>query len=78
MRFTLPASSHVRFDLFDPRGRRVRAVANERFAAGPHEVALWTSDAEGRALGAGVYFLRMASVAGAAFEPRVARMVVLP
>jgi hypothetical protein len=78
VRFTLPASAHVLLDLYDPRGRKVRALANERFAAGPNEVALWTSDAQGRALGAGVYFLRLASVAGAVFEPRVARVVVLP
>jgi hypothetical protein len=78
VRFTLPASAHVRLDLYDPRGRKVREVANERLAAGPNEVVLWTSDAQGHALGAGVYFLRLASVAGATFEPRVARVVVLP
>ena len=64
--------------LYDARGRHVRAIANERFAPGPHELAVWTTDAEGRTLTSGVYFLRMASVAGESFEPRTSRLVVLP
>lgn len=78
VRFTLPASAHVRLDLYDPRGARVRAVADRRFPAGANEVALWTRGADGTTLAPGVYFLRLAPVAGAAFAPLTARVVVLP
>jgi hypothetical protein len=78
VRFALPASSHVRLDLYDARGRLVRELANERFAPGPHELAVWTTDAAGHTLTSGVYFLRMASLAGASFEPQTSRVVVLP
>jgi hypothetical protein len=78
VRFSLPASSHLRLDLYDARGRHVRAVANERFESGPHELALWTTDERGATLTSGVYFLRLSNVAGWAFTPRTSRLVVLP
>ena len=46
--------------------------------SGAHEVTLWTRGADGRTLAAGVYFLRLAPVAGLSFAPQTARVVVLP
>jgi hypothetical protein len=77
VRFSLPSSAQIRIDLYDARGRLVRAVANERFAAGPHTVALETTGADGRTAAPGVYFLRMVPVAGLDFEPRAVRVVML-
>ena len=78
VRLSLPASTHVELALFDVRGARVRTLADERLSAGPHEVALWTRGADGKTLAAGVYFLRLSSLAGASFAPLTARVVVLP
>ena len=37
----------------------MRAVADERFPAGAHELPLWTRDEGGRTMAPGIYFLRM-------------------
>lgn len=78
VRLSLPASSHVRLDLYDVRGARVRVVANQRFPEGPSEVPFQSVASDGVALPAGVYYLRMAPGVGAAFAPRTARIVILP
>jgi hypothetical protein len=78
VRFSLPRSAHVVLALHDVRGARVREVASGRFAAGPHEVPLWTRAAGGGTLAPGVYFLRLAAIAGDSFAPLTARLVVLP
>ncbi|MEO6462811.1 MAG: matrixin family metalloprotease, partial [Candidatus Eisenbacteria bacterium] len=78
VRFTLPQAAHVELALYDVRGARTRILAAERFAAGAHEVPLWTRGADGTRLSAGVYFLRLSSLAGASFAPLTARVVVLP
>jgi len=78
VRFSLPQSAHVQLDLYNVRGARVRAVANERFAAGAHEVPLWTRDEGGTTMAPGIYYLRMTAIAGATFAPLTARVVVLP
>jgi len=78
VRFALPQSTHLKLDLYDVRGARVRAVADGRFAAGAHELPLWTRDEGGMTMAPGIYFLRMTAVAGATFAPLTARVVVLP
>jgi len=75
--FSLPSSAQIRLDLYDARGRLVRAMANDRFAAGPHTVALETTGADGRTVAPGVYFLRLSPVSGLDFEPRAVRVVML-
>jgi hypothetical protein len=78
VRFTLAQSTHVKLDLYDVRGARVRSIADGRFAAGAHELPLWTRDEGGTTMAPGVYFLRLSPVAGATFTPLTARVVVLP
>lgn len=78
LRFSLPSSAHVRLDLYDVRGARVREVANQRFPAGPNEVAFQSVAPNGISLAAGIYYLRMTAVAGATFEPKTRRVVLLP
>jgi hypothetical protein len=78
VRFSLAQSTHLELDLYDVRGARVRSVAAGRFAAGAHELPLWTRDEGGTTMAPGIYFLRLAPVAGAAFTPLTARVVVLP
>lgn len=61
--------------LFDVSGRLVRTVAAERaVGAGVHRVEFETRDERGAALGAGIYFYRVALPEGAA----VGRVVILP
>jgi len=76
--FSLPQSTQLKLDLYDVRGAHVRAVANERFAAGAHALPLWTRDEGGTTMAPGIYFLRMTAVAGATFAPQTRRVVVLP
>ncbi len=55
----LGVSARVVLDVFDARGRRVKRIADEWFAAGHHEV-IWRGDDErGLAVGSGVYFIRV-------------------
>jgi hypothetical protein len=68
----------VKLDLYDVRGAHVRAVANDRFPAGASEIPFQTVTGDGIALAAGLYYLRMTPVAGVTFEPKTARVVVLP
>lgn len=77
VRFTLPAATHIRLDLYDARGARVRVLADRRFPGGANEVTMWTRGADGSTLAPGVYFLRLVPVAGEAFAPLTARAVVL-
>jgi YVTN family beta-propeller protein len=59
LRFTLPRAMHARVEVFDAAGRRVRVVLAAALAAGPGE-AVWDGrDANGRTVGAGVYFYRL-------------------
>jgi aminopeptidase N len=64
----LPEPQFVRVQLFDSLGRMVLTVTEEPFAAGRHRL-----DVDGRALAAGVYFLRMTHDAGT----DVQRVVIL-
>jgi hypothetical protein len=58
-RFRLPAAASVSLALFDPAGRRVRVLDDGERGAGEHEVAWDGRDAEGRAVSAGLYFVRL-------------------
>ncbi|MBN1826297.1 MAG: hypothetical protein JW958_08525 [Candidatus Eisenbacteria bacterium] len=59
--FTLAGRSRVRLEVFDPRGRRVRLIADGVFPPGEHGV-LWNGrDAAGRAVPSGVYLYRLVS-----------------
>lgn len=61
LRFGLPADAAATLALYDVGGRRVRELAGGRLAAGEHAVALEASDARGRALASGLYFVRLES-----------------
>jgi hypothetical protein len=57
--FALGEPTRVVLDVFDAQGRRVKRIADEWFAAGRH-VSTWRGDDDrGRALGSGVYIIRM-------------------
>jgi hypothetical protein len=73
--FTLPFAGDVTLDLYDARGRRARSIVSGRMEAGPHDVTIETIGRDGRTLGAGVYFLRLA---GGALGVRTSRVVLLP
>jgi hypothetical protein len=55
MRFTLPAPGPARLTLYDVSGRRLASRRFGRLGAGSHELPL----EEARALGSGIYFLRL-------------------
>ncbi len=57
--FQVPNRSDVRISVYDVSGRQVRALANENFSAGIHNVEFDGKDDRGNHLGSGVYFVRM-------------------
>ncbi|MEQ1834743.1 MAG: FlgD immunoglobulin-like domain containing protein, partial [Candidatus Eisenbacteria bacterium] len=59
LRYSLAAAIDVRLDVLDASGRRVRALRRGAESAGPHD-CLWDGrDDAGRALPAGLYFVRL-------------------
>jgi hypothetical protein len=59
LRYTLPSAASVRLALFDLAGRRVRVLEEGGRSAGEHAARFDGSDAAGRALAAGLYFVRL-------------------
>lgn len=57
--FATPAQGLVTMRVFDLSGRLVRTLANEEMAAANHSIIWDGTDANGRPLGAGVYFCRL-------------------
>lgn len=72
LRFALATATNARLDLYDVRGRLVRALFNESAAAGEHVLGWDGRDAAGRPVPAGVYYARLT----ARGESRVARLVI--
>jgi flagellar hook assembly protein FlgD len=62
----------VQLDVVDLSGRRVRHLANGRFAPGTHEFSWDGRDDSGRSMGPGAYF-----IAGSVGEARVAQRLIL-
>jgi hypothetical protein len=59
IQFGLPRPADVSLGVYDVNGRLVRNLVQTRRAAGRHELRWNGRDAAGRAVGAGVYFLRL-------------------
>ncbi|MBI1798185.1 MAG: T9SS type A sorting domain-containing protein, partial [Candidatus Eisenbacteria bacterium] len=59
LRFTLPRESSVTLAIFDPSGRAVRTLADGVTPAGDHQATWDLRDEAGRAVGAGLYFVRL-------------------
>ena len=59
IQFDLPVAAHVKLDVFDVQGRRVRTVVNGDFAAGSHSVRWNRLDASEGAVMPGVYLYRI-------------------
>jgi hypothetical protein len=64
-RFRLAAPGAVRLEVFDARGRRVRGWSSDDAATGESSVAWDLRDADGRAVPAGVYVVRLETTEGA-------------
>ena len=73
MAFTLARGSHVRLDVLDAQGRRVRTLTDGEWAAGPASLTWDLRDEGGRAVAPGLYFARMA----AGGESLTRRVIVL-
>lgn len=72
-RWTLPEAADVSLSIYDAAGRRVRDMARGRLSAGTHSL-LWDGrDDQGRAVGAGVYWMRL-QAGGREASARVARL----
>ena len=71
--YQLPASSHVRLDVFNVLGQRLETLVDAERSAGAHTAQWDATDASGRAVGAGVYIYRLSS--GGMTESR--RMVLV-
>jgi hypothetical protein len=74
LRFDLPERCRVRLEVFDPQGRRVRALADSEFPAGFHSLAWDRRNQDGEHVRPGVYLYRIE--AGAFRDGK--KMIVLP
>ena len=74
LRFALPVEGRVTLAVYDAQGRRVRLLADATLPAGEHTLRWEGDDDAGRALAAGLYFVRLE----AAGRTRVRRCVVAP
>jgi photosystem II stability/assembly factor-like uncharacterized protein len=64
LRYELPSAGRVRCDVYDVRGRRMKALLDEYQTAGSHTL-VWRGDgSSGLRLPAGVYFARLESPSG--------------
>jgi hypothetical protein len=72
MRWTLERAGDVQLDVVDLSGRRIRHLANGRYAPGTHEFSWVGRDYSGRSMEPGAYF-----VAGRVNEARVAQRLIL-
>jgi hypothetical protein len=59
IRFTLTRTSNVRLDVYDAGGRRVRTLLREKRTPGTQSLAWDLRDDQGRAVGAGLYLVRL-------------------
>ncbi len=62
--YQLPASMHVRLDVFNLLGQRIATLVDGEQPAGFHIAAWDATDAAGRAVGAGVYLYRLSGSRG--------------
>ncbi|MCA9751256.1 MAG: M28 family peptidase [Gemmatimonadetes bacterium] len=76
IRWSVPTDrARVRLDVYDVAGRRVRALLDDRLAAGPHAMSWDGRNDDGHRVAAGVYFLRMRGE-DAGMETRFSRKIV--
>ncbi|MFH1219167.1 MAG: FlgD immunoglobulin-like domain containing protein [Candidatus Eisenbacteria bacterium] len=61
IRFTIPSKMSVNLSIFDVTGRLVRSVDNRELPAGEYSASWDGNDAFGSKVGAGVYFVRLAT-----------------
>ncbi len=66
LQLAIPRDGQVRVDIFDARGRRVRALAIGEVTAGTHTWTWNGQDDAGRALPSGLYLARATGLAGSA------------
>jgi len=70
-RFGLPRAAHVELALYDQQGRRVRSLVTSTLPAGERTLTWDGCDESGRALPAGLYFVRLMTE-GRTFVSRLA------
>ena len=59
--FSVPQQSQVTIQIFDVLGRPVKELVDQTYQAGQYSVDWQGMDAEGRAVGSGIYWIRMRS-----------------
>lgn len=74
IQFAMPATGKVTVDIFDVQGRRVRRVLDERQTAGTSSASWDGKNDSGKAVGSGVYFVRVKTPS----TQRFARITWLP
>ena len=61
LRYTLPAATHVRIDVYNVAGQRVRTLVDRREGAGSHTVGFALGAGSERALTPGIYLVRISA-----------------
>jgi hypothetical protein len=78
LRLGLPSAGHVRVEIIDVSGRRIRMLADASLAAGAHVLAWDGTSDQRRRVPAGVYFARGQFDSGEATRTVLRRVVVIP
>ena len=61
IKFALPKNSHVRMDVYNVAGQKVKTLVNDNLNAGHHSVPWNGANDNGQKVAAGVYLVRMAT-----------------
>ncbi len=57
--YSLPETGHVEIGVYNIRGQRIRKLVDEKMQAGEHTIVWNGTDASGKAMASGIYFLKM-------------------
>ncbi|GEM_PF-1820962 len=78
IQFSLPTASNVRLEIFNLLGERVSLLADEKRAAGEHQIKWNARRLDGKRIAGGIYFYRLQVENDLAKRTAVKKMVVLP
>ncbi|MDZ4182943.1 MAG: FlgD immunoglobulin-like domain containing protein, partial [Candidatus Cloacimonadaceae bacterium] len=59
--FVLPESGHIQLAVYNIKGQKIKTIVSQNAAKGHHSLLWDGKDSQGRAVGSGIYFLRLDS-----------------
>jgi flagellar hook assembly protein FlgD len=62
--FSVPADNHIRLDIYNVRGERIRSLADSRYSAGHYKVVWNGKNDTGNPVPSGIYIYQLRTDAG--------------